>query len=219
MSQCFNWDIKFCWSECIFIIYIFLLMLLLTLTMTLFIITYEHEGEGSYISPLEYLQFSLTSTMVNQLSNFFSNQTFSIYYTPPLILSCLKFQYLKFWGLDWAFKITIFYIIKKLGINGNSCKPDYLFLYKWRNYLRIQGNISNQRMAMDYVSKKRSSVITSWCKGEYQATASAEPRFCSANSTENIGSCVWTDQSGFIRSTVTSESTLKLRGPTISRIL
>ena len=48
----------------------------------------------------------------------------------------------------------------------------------------MEGNVSNQRMAMDYVSKKWSSVMNSCCMGEYQATAFVEPKVlqCKFNS-------------------------------------
>lgn len=71
---------------------------------------------------------------------------------------------------------------------------------------------------MAYVSKKRSSAINSWRLGQYHATAFAEPSTCNAYSKANTGSGACIGQSGFFRSTVIPESTLKLTGPTICKI-
>lgn len=59
----------------------------------------------------------------------------------------------------------------------------------------------------------------SWCFGEYQATALAEPRTCSAYSKANTGSSTRIFQSWFFSSTATPESTLKLKGPAICKKL
>jgi hypothetical protein len=45
-----------------------------------------------------------------------------------------------------------------------------------------------KNMGWDYVSKKRSSTINSWCFGEYHPTAFAEPRTCNAYSMAKTGS-------------------------------